>query len=1614
MLVDNQIVCITGASRGIGRGCALEFAKYGASGFILHYLGDADTEREILALKEEIEAFPHKPKVIIIPGDIADPATSTKIVDEGVKAFQRIDTLISNAGICPFAEFLTMPHSTWERTRAVNLDGSFYVVQAVANQMKSQTPQGGSIVGISSISALVGGGLQCHYTPTKAGILSLMQSCAVALGKYNIRANAVLPGTIATDINKEDLSDVSKRQYMEQRTCLGRLGEPSDIAGPAVFLASSLAKYVTGAALLSDGGLFSISTPHFLHNHSWRTVSCDSMSLKERIAAIHHREQTASPTPPIHGTTQIPSSSSAGTLKAKIAQFESQGAVPVPRGSFGLGAPPESKPQQRRELYGNRMQPARLPSAALGLARPAEAFATPDPRAIALPPDDTGLSSEPTSPLPRSESTRIPSSSSSSNGNAPNPFAFEELMKKARAPQTIPTTAAAKAVQEKHKQQTVTNRGTDFTKALEKARKAEAEGKERRRSVLLLQPQFTGGALTPQHTGGSSVGLTPQHTGGSLIIAPQTTGGSTRPFSPPPLSPLAVYSPPRSPMSPREHRLSFGASSPTTTTRPLSSFFSPDERPIIVMEPDERDENAEPVGEQPSISTPDFRIQPPLVPEFPSEPSNEVDPEPELVLSDSSETMPQSEELSLSDPQTELTEEDPQPPPENSTPPTESPKLQVENTDVPTSPTSGSDSFHVGHGTASPDSFHAGLDLDAHLRTHALTGESLPVSQSSFDDHEEEEEPVYSLGETEYLAPLPNNLASHRFRAHLSTITERSVEPGSPAWDTSRFSVGSSSWGDKRASRRESAGYGAVFEYIYEGRDMEEEHLEDEEDVVTPGVAGIGAGSNALAHTSLPSTTATAGHDFKVLHASRRDSDVRGRDDGPPSPSPYRLSYLTDRGYTPSLGSEDGDDEDQPQAELDIRTPTAYPTDFESRTPTVGLGPKTPGMDGVFGAASNESEESEKESIAPPRNSFLSTRDSLPPTQRDSLLSTNSRNSTASSVSSSAIHAQVLTLRPLSTMTIDSASPSHVTLAHRIPVVDGVKGVERAVYVPGNLSAEAEDVPPARPRPNPSSLPRPSTSYEVSPTSTPSRRTGNTAGATSRPHTTYLLDDEDDDDPKAEFGTISFGTQKPLTFSAVVHGRVREPARGPVQHGEIEKKLPLPPTPMSPGYASGDLAELLAEAAALEQRLERGELPAEALRRLSRLSARPPPKFSAPPPPLVTPLPVHQQQQNVAPLKPLRSIRNPLGRSRSDRRPRDDQDSRPIASASMGNLLSETPDQVVILRTSTSSDIPPTPPPKSPGARYFSSLRRLASTSRSLNVATTRGSVSTSTGSEFSSEDSMGLQTPPDDHQAALSPTPSTKGIVWPSLKSKKSAGSLGKSAASLAGKMWPRSRSKSSTSTTSSVDTAPSPPPVPVPPLPSPPALRLEPLPPSFAPPPHDADVITPVSHPPNTSLPVQRMPSGRPPNLILHTANGSTHDASSGFLPAPQTAPESKRSSWMSVSSAGSSSIATSPLFDQAIFDAFPSVPEMPAGPPPPPAPVSRQLPSPPRSNFSRSNSVQSSLSGSSVLPPLPTLSYSDASATSTPSHSEQSFKSGGGSYARDNLLARVAQTQRSVEPL
>ncbi|OAL66151.1 short-chain dehydrogenase [Trichophyton rubrum] len=270
---DGETQCLSLPQKSIKRIRLLVFqplVKYIKQGayVAVNHLG-LDNEQELIStlkqeaadiLASENKVVSSSRRLITVAGDVSLPETGTDFIRATVSAFGRLDIFVSNAGICEFKEFLEISPTLFDRTTSVNLGGAFYVTQAAARQMAlSQSPPGGSIIGVSSISALVGGGLQAHYTPTKAGVLSLMQSSAVSLGKYGIRCNALLPGTIRTGLNEEDLKDDKKRTYMEGRVPLGRLGEPKDLAGPAVFLAcNELSGYVTGAQLLVDGGIFGI------------------------------------------------------------------------------------------------------------------------------------------------------------------------------------------------------------------------------------------------------------------------------------------------------------------------------------------------------------------------------------------------------------------------------------------------------------------------------------------------------------------------------------------------------------------------------------------------------------------------------------------------------------------------------------------------------------------------------------------------------------------------------------------------------------------------------------------------------------------------------------------------------------------------------------------------------------------------------------------------------------------------------------------------------------------------------------------------------------------------------------------------------------------------------------------------------------------------------------------------------------------------------------------------------------------------------------------------------------------------------------------------------------
>lgn len=239
-----QVVIVTGASRGIGRRIANLFAKEGAK---LVLVG-RDTEQLEMVKKaiEEIGA-----EAIWIQADVSNPNDITRMVEQTLQKYGKIDVLCHNAGIYPHARLENMTLEEWQKVIDVNLTGTFLAVKSCIPAMKNQGK--GKIVVISSISgpqtALPG---YSHYTASKGGVAGFVKTAAVELAKYKININAVKPGNILTEGLAATESEHTKS--MLPAIPLGRFGTPEDIAFATLFLASHESDYITGQSLIVDGG----------------------------------------------------------------------------------------------------------------------------------------------------------------------------------------------------------------------------------------------------------------------------------------------------------------------------------------------------------------------------------------------------------------------------------------------------------------------------------------------------------------------------------------------------------------------------------------------------------------------------------------------------------------------------------------------------------------------------------------------------------------------------------------------------------------------------------------------------------------------------------------------------------------------------------------------------------------------------------------------------------------------------------------------------------------------------------------------------------------------------------------------------------------------------------------------------------------------------------------------------------------------------------------------------------------------------------------------------------------------------------------------------------------
>ncbi|OGP71780.1 MAG: hypothetical protein A2W09_02895 [Deltaproteobacteria bacterium RBG_16_50_11] len=245
--LTNQVAMVTGATGGIGHAASLTFAHAGADLALLDLEGTP-----LKNLVEKIKAMGRQ--AIGLAADVTKKEQVERAVEQVVKRFGRIDVLFNNAGIGARQPFVEVTEETWDRIIAVNLKGAFLVAQSVARKMVEKRK--GVIVNTASIVSFVGRNNVSAYGASKAGVGIMTKIMAMELASYGIRVNSIAPGMIHTPFTATFLeADNGLRMKSIGSTIpLKRVGEPEDIVGAILFLASSASAYITGATILIDGG----------------------------------------------------------------------------------------------------------------------------------------------------------------------------------------------------------------------------------------------------------------------------------------------------------------------------------------------------------------------------------------------------------------------------------------------------------------------------------------------------------------------------------------------------------------------------------------------------------------------------------------------------------------------------------------------------------------------------------------------------------------------------------------------------------------------------------------------------------------------------------------------------------------------------------------------------------------------------------------------------------------------------------------------------------------------------------------------------------------------------------------------------------------------------------------------------------------------------------------------------------------------------------------------------------------------------------------------------------------------------------------------------------------
>ena len=250
-----KVVLVTGASKGVGKGVALQLARHGAN-VVVNYNSD---QKGAEATAEEIRGM--GVAAIVVQGNVGVAAEVESMFATVIKEFGRLDILVNNAGVQTWKALLELSEAEWDHVLDTNLKGCFLCTQQAARIMKDHG--GGRIINIGSGCNKVAFPRLVNYTASKGGVEQFTKVSAVELGKYGIRVNCVAPGAVEIERTKEEAGDYAGT--WAGVTPLGRVGTPMDIGRAVVFFCGELSDFVTGQTLYVDGGLF--AKPHWPYEY---------------------------------------------------------------------------------------------------------------------------------------------------------------------------------------------------------------------------------------------------------------------------------------------------------------------------------------------------------------------------------------------------------------------------------------------------------------------------------------------------------------------------------------------------------------------------------------------------------------------------------------------------------------------------------------------------------------------------------------------------------------------------------------------------------------------------------------------------------------------------------------------------------------------------------------------------------------------------------------------------------------------------------------------------------------------------------------------------------------------------------------------------------------------------------------------------------------------------------------------------------------------------------------------------------------------------------------------------------------------------------------------------